>query len=491
MKAVPKTPIAPKKTSAPKDGKDFNDALKDAQPKRAGKPEETQAKPAAKKPTKPAKAKKADKPAEPEHVEEKPADESVAEHAATGVDETDQTDAAVEKANDVTANKCEKAAEKKDATDDAANAVNLAVNQQPVTKSSDSPEVASTDAQGDDTATQTDVTESVAGQTAGRARSSTGAKSTGASKTQVAKKSAAKDVSDAVVDEAGDDQSIDSEQIAALANVSDEHADADADASADADAADSTSPTTATHAPAKSAPAKLEAPAAVELGAAPVQPTVKAEPQMDSQPGDGSPASPEIAVAELPPEKPDADHSATSASGGAESLLASDVQPKTQTAQAAAPARPAPPPPPPAPPEVRFAEANHPQIVTGIRGQLLPAGGTMHIRLDPPELGALQVSIHMQDGVMTASFQTSNDDATKLLSHSLAQLKHVLESQGVSVDKLHVSQAPRDQQSSNDDNRQQSGNENPQARQEQQRREIIQRMWRRLRDGGDPLDMVA
>ena len=73
------------------------------------------------------------------------------------------------------------------------------------------------------------------------------------------------------------------------------------------------------------------------------------------------------------------------------------------------------------------------------------------IRLDPPELGALQVLVHMRDGAMTASFQTSSDDATKLLSHSLGQLKQVLESQGVSVDKLHVQQAPRDQQASNGD----------------------------------------
>jgi flagellar hook-length control protein FliK len=173
--------------------------------------------------------------------------------------------------------------------------------------------------------------------------------------------------------------------------------------------------------------------------------------------------------------------------------IAADLQPKAPPAPAAPVAHPVAtePPAPPVPPEVRFAETNHPQIVTGMRGQLLPDGGTMHIRLDPPELGALQVSVHMQDGVMTASFQTSNDEATKLLSHSLAQLKHVLESQGVSVDKLHVTQTPRDQNADNDNPRQQPGSDNPSARQEQQRREILQRMWRKLTNGSDPLDMVA
>jgi flagellar hook-length control protein FliK len=149
----------------------------------------------------------------------------------------------------------------------------------------------------------------------------------------------------------------------------------------------------------------------------------------------------------------------------------------------------------PAPVSVQsFADVNHPKIVTSVRGELLPSGGTMQIRLDPPELGALQVLVHMRDGAMTASFQTSNDDATKLLSHSLGQLKQVLESQGVSVDKLHVQQAPRDQQASNnsDDQRQQQhAREDESARHEQQRKEMLRRMWRRLSGNPDPLDLVA
>ena len=97
----------------------------------------------------------------------------------------------------------------------------------------------------------------------------------------------------------------------------------------------------------------------------------------------------------------------------------------------------------------------------------------------------------MQDGVISASFQTSNDDATKLLSHSLAQLKHALETQGVSVDKLHVTQAPRDEKGSNEESgkQQQSTGGDSSNRQEQQRREMLQRMWDRLANGSDPLDL--
>ena len=121
----------------------------------------------------------------------------------------------------------------------------------------------------------------------------------------------------------------------------------------------------------------------------------------------------------------------------------------------------------------------------------------MQIRLDPPELGSLQVAVQMLDGVMSVSFETSNDQATQLLSHSLAQLKHVLESHGVAVDKLHVQQAPRSEPSSNNSNdpdqqqhRHGAHDENL-ARQEQQRKEMLRRMWRRLGLGNDPLDLVA
>lgn len=168
----------------------------------------------------------------------------------------------------------------------------------------------------------------------------------------------------------------------------------------------------------------------------------------------------------------------------------------TKAPEAPTAAKPAAPAPQPAvPPEAQFASANHDKIITGLKTELLPNGGTMHIRLDPPELGALQVKVSMQDGVMTASFETSNDDATKLLSHSLSQLKHALESQGVSVDKLHVQQSPRNESSSNqkDENGQSKGQADNQrsAQQEQQRKEMIRRMWAKLGVIQDPLDMVA
>jgi flagellar hook-length control protein FliK len=150
--------------------------------------------------------------------------------------------------------------------------------------------------------------------------------------------------------------------------------------------------------------------------------------------------------------------------------------------------------PAPIRPEHEFASANHDRIVSSVRSELIPGGGTMRIRLDPPQLGELQVTVHMIDGVMTASFETSTDHATRLLSHNLGQLKQALETQGISVDKLHVQQSSRDQpsDSKNDEQQQrQSQQSNSEARHEQQRREMLRRLWRRLGVGHDFLDMVA
>ena len=47
----------------------------------------------------------------------------------------------------------------------------------------------------------------------------------------------------------------------------------------------------------------------------------------------------------------------------------------------------------------------------------------MHVRLDPRELGAMHIRVEMRDDVMTASFETTSDQATKLLSHSLSDQK--------------------------------------------------------------------
>jgi len=117
----------------------------------------------------------------------------------------------------------------------------------------------------------------------------------------------------------------------------------------------------------------------------------------------------------------------------------------------------------------------------------------MQMRLDPPELGALTISMKLIDGRMTASFTTENSDATRMLSNNLGQLKSTLEAGGVQVHRLDVKTSSETFNSSRDDeNRnQQKQSEGSWQQSEQQRREMVNRMWRRYAYGSDELDLVA
>lgn len=205
--------------------------------------------------------------------------------------------------------------------------------------------------------------------------------------------------------------------------------------------------------------------------------------------GDTSAASPVAAAATTGSNAPKIDLAAPASSSAGLAVSAQDG-PRTASDPSTVDANKA----TPLPPETRFAEVNNPKLVTAIHGQLLPNGGSMQLRLDPPELGAVHITVHMRDGVMTAAFETSNDHATTLLSHSLNNLKTALETQGVSVEKLQVRQTARQEQPSqngSDDSARQGSGQDPGARREQQRRELLQKMWRRLNGANNPLDMVA
>ena len=273
-------------------------------------------------------------------------------------------------------------------------------------------------------------------------------------------------------------------------------------AAADADAVDDSAAATATVPPPDPSPTTpTPAPkAAPGFGTAKVRASAAADP---SRPADSTAqANAAVVAAPLPADDPSADATDDPTAAVAPATTRPEptptavptglhpAAPTTYTAKAVAPT--------PAPPEAAFVDANHPKIVTGVTGQLLPSGGTLQIRLDPPDLGPLQLTVRVRDGAMTAEFQSSNAETTRLLSHSLGELKTALEAAGVTVDKIHVQQTPKDESAS--DHPGTGGNGSPhqtpheqqqQARQEQQRRDMMQRMWAKLSGTGDPLDLVA
>jgi len=99
------------------------------------------------------------------------------------------------------------------------------------------------------------------------------------------------------------------------------------------------------------------------------------------------------------------------------------------------------------------------QTMRGLTALMNQRGGTMTMRLDPPELGALRVQMTIAHGTVSADFQASTPAAQALLDQHLPTLRNSLESQGLTVERMTVhtaSSAPQgsahaQQQSTSDD----------------------------------------
>jgi flagellar hook-length control protein FliK len=65
-------------------------------------------------------------------------------------------------------------------------------------------------------------------------------------------------------------------------------------------------------------------------------------------------------------------------------------------------------------------------------------GGTLQIRLSPPELGSLRLEMTVKNGVMSASLQTENANARRLLLDHLPALRDRLAEQNIRVDRFDV-----------------------------------------------------
>ncbi|RJE86754.1 flagellar hook-length control protein FliK [Paenibacillus sp. 1011MAR3C5] len=64
------------------------------------------------------------------------------------------------------------------------------------------------------------------------------------------------------------------------------------------------------------------------------------------------------------------------------------------------------------------------------------------LKLFPEQLGQVDVRISMQNGVLTAMFQTDTAKAKDMLENQMAQLRAALQAQGLNVEKLEVTQSP-------------------------------------------------
>lgn len=100
------------------------------------------------------------------------------------------------------------------------------------------------------------------------------------------------------------------------------------------------------------------------------------------------------------------------------------------------------------------------RVLRGLE-QLGDGGGQVKLRLHPPELGSLQLSMRMESGQMFAKLEVENTAARDALVNNLQTLKDRLSEQGIKVQSFDV-QVTADSTSSgsNGSNLQQNGNPN-------------------------------
>ncbi len=109
-------------------------------------------------------------------------------------------------------------------------------------------------------------------------------------------------------------------------------------------------------------------------------------------------------------------------------------------ANSSASQHPAPQAPPPPPPTTETPEqaANLARVARALRSALNQQGGSVTMRLSPPELGLVKISLQVQHGVVSASFEAEQESVRHLLSSQLGQLRESLQSQGLTVERVDV-----------------------------------------------------
>lgn len=138
------------------------------------------------------------------------------------------------------------------------------------------------------------------------------------------------------------------------------------------------------------------------------------------------------------------------------------------------------------------------QVVLGLRTKIDAKNGKAEIRLEPPNLGVVHVSMQLTNGQLTAEFKSGSSMVRDLLSTNLDRLKSTLESQGVAVDRIAVNPTPAAEKTTGNpqqntaasqhqqhDGRSAGGFGRDQTQQRRGNADAFQRLWQ------EQLDLVA
>jgi flagellar hook-length control protein FliK len=101
-------------------------------------------------------------------------------------------------------------------------------------------------------------------------------------------------------------------------------------------------------------------------------------------------------------------------------------------------------------------------------------GGTLQIRLSPPELGAMRLELTVKDGVMTAALETETTSARRVLLEHLPALRDRLAEHNIRVEQFDVEVRREGANGQSDSRATQDQQHSPQGQSEQRRRPATQ-----------------
>ena len=83
-------------------------------------------------------------------------------------------------------------------------------------------------------------------------------------------------------------------------------------------------------------------------------------------------------------------------------------------------------------------QANMSRVARGVANAVQQQGGTVTLRLQPPELGVVRIELQIADGTVRAAFGADQQSVRALMHQQMGQLRQALESQGLNVERLSV-----------------------------------------------------
>ncbi|MDX1563867.1 MAG: flagellar hook-length control protein FliK [Phycisphaeraceae bacterium] len=78
------------------------------------------------------------------------------------------------------------------------------------------------------------------------------------------------------------------------------------------------------------------------------------------------------------------------------------------------------------------------QVGRALRSMVQQRGGTMTLRLNPPEMGMVRIELRIEANTVQARFEVTSEAVRTVLQQHFAQLKDALVQQGLTVDQLQV-----------------------------------------------------